>query len=127
MSRILLVEDDDLYRSLLGQALLLREYEVIMAINAQEAIAISQEALPDLILMDARLPLTSGFEAIASIKENPNTEGIPVIILSAVATMRDREKGVALGCDAYLLKPFSFRELFKVIDTSLGNKPTPIA
>ncbi len=127
MSKILLVEDDELHRNLLGQALLLREYEVILAINGQEAIAFSHEALPDLILMDARLPITSGFEAIASIRENHKTENIPIIILSAVATMRDREKGVALGCDAYLLKPFSFQELFKMIETSLGDKPKSIA
>ena len=127
MSKILLVEDDHLFRGLLSNVLVQRKYEIITAVNGQEAIVISKETKPDLILMDVRLPGTSGFEAIATIKATLDTAKIPIIILSASATLRDKEKGIALGCDAYLVKPFAFQELFKLLDTMLGNKSNPTA
>ena len=122
MSKILLVEDDQMFRGLLSNVLLQRKHEIITAVSGQEAIVISKETKPDLILMDVRLPGTSGFEAIASIKANPDTGKIPIIILSASATLRDKAKGIALGCDAYLVKPFSFQELFKVMDSTLERQ-----
>ena len=85
MTTILLVEDDEMNKDMLSRRLMKKGYEVIFAVNGQEAIDMAKSDSPDVILMDMGLPIKSGLEATKEIKENPNTVNIPIIALTANA------------------------------------------
>lgn len=120
MSRILLVEDNEMNRDMLSRRLERKGFDVIIAIDGEEAVNKATAETPDLILMDMSLPVLDGWEATRMIKENNDTASIPVIGLSAHAMAGDREKGLASGCNDYDTKPVEFERLLGKINTLLN-------
>ena len=108
---ILVVEDQmdnrQILRDLLGNA----GYTLVEAENGEEALAAVAKQRPDLILMDIQLPVMDGYEATRRIKSDPATESIPIIVITSYALSGDEGKARAAGCDAYVTKPYSPRQL----------------
>ena len=115
MSKILLVEDNEMNRDMLSRRLKRRGYEVAIAINGAQGVAMATSEIPDLILMDMSLPVIDGWEATKSIKADSLTKSIPVIALTAHAMSGDREKALQAGCDDYDTKPIELARLIEKI------------
>ena len=116
MIRILLVEDNELNRDMLSRRLQRRGYDVVLAVDGQEAITTAETSKPDVILMDMDLPVLNGWEATRTLRNNPAIRDIPVIALTAHALPADRERAIEAGCDAYQSKPVDFPELVSKIE-----------
>jgi CheY-like chemotaxis protein len=123
MAKILLVEDNEMNRDMLGRRLQRRGYEVIIAVDGGEGVEMAQNGAPDLILMDMSLPVIDGWEATRRLKAASDTRSIPVIALTAHAMSGDRDKAIEAGCDDYDTKPVEFDRLLAKIETLL-TKPT---
>ena len=119
MVKILLVEDNEDNRDMLVRRLERRGYNVVMALDGAQGVAMAYSELPDLILMDMGLPVLDGWAATSRIKASPSTRNIPIIGLSANAMSGDREKGLAAGCDDYDTKPIEFTRLIEKIQALL--------
>ena len=119
MSKILLVEDNEMNRDMLSRRLKRRGYEILIAVDGAEGVAIAIAEEPDLILMDMSLPVMDGWEATKKIKTNPKTRSIPTIALTAHAMAGDREKALAAGCDDYDTKPIELKRLLAKIQNFL--------
>ncbi len=117
--RILIVEDQEDNRAILRDLLQSVGYELVEAVNGEEALAIAVEHKPDLILMDIQLPVVDGYEATRRIKAEPALRGIPVIAVTSYALSGDEEKARAAGCDDYVTKPFSPRDLLAKVQAYL--------
>ena len=116
MSRcILVVEDQEDNRQIVRDLLTATDYEVMEAENGEEAIAAVAKQRPDLILMDIQLPVMDGYEATRRIKADPALAAIPVIAVTSYALSGDEEKARAAGCDDFVPKPFSPRQLLAKI------------
>jgi two-component system, cell cycle response regulator DivK len=124
MARILLVEDNEMNRDMLSRRLIRRGFEVIVAVDGQEGVALASRETPDIILMDMSLPVTDGWEATRLIRADGRTRGIPVIALTAHAMAGDRDRALAAGCDDYDTKPVDFERLLEKI-TRLLNGGAP--
>jgi CheY-like chemotaxis protein len=111
-----LVEDNELNRDMLSRRLQRRGYDVVLAVDGQEAITTAETSKPDVILMDMDLPVLNGWEATRALRNNPAIRDIPVIALTAHALPADRERAVEAGCDAYQSKPVDFPELVSKIE-----------
>ena len=111
MSRILIVEDNEMNRDMLSRRLERKGYEVVMAEDGKKGVDMSKSENPDLILMDLSLPVMDGWEATSTIKGNEETEKIPIIVLTAHAMAGDREKALDAGADEYDTKPIDFKRL----------------
>jgi len=125
MARILLVEDNELNRDMLCRRLQRKGYEVLMAVDGEQGIAMARSDAPDLILMDMSLPVIDGWEATRTLKADADTQGIPVIGLTAHAMGGDREKCLAAGCDDYDTKPVELPRLLDKMTALLGMAPQP--
>lgn len=115
MPKILIVEDNELSRDMLSRRLRRKGYEVLVAVDGAEGVAMSHKEKPDIVLMDLSLPDMDGWRATQKIKENPETSKIPVIALTAHAMSGDREKALEAGCDEYDTKPIDLRRLLSKI------------
>ncbi len=111
MAHILLVEDDVLVRDMVIKWLEWEGYQVVTATNGAQAIALAQANIPDLILMDMRLPGVDGLQAAQQLKASPSTAAVPIIALTAQAMPEERARGLAAGCDDYETKPIEFPQL----------------
>ena len=120
MARILLVEDNEMNRDMLSRRLARKGYEVVLAVDGAEGLAMARGEAPDLILMDMSLPVVDGWEATRRLKADPSTRGIPVIALTAHAMAEDRQKALDAGCDDYDTKPVEFPRLLRKIAEQLG-------
>ena len=117
MTKILLVEDNEMNRDMLSRRLIRRGYEVVLAVDGEKGVEMALSALPDLILLDMSLPVLDGWEAARRLKANPVTSHIPVIALTAHAMSGDREKAFEAGCDDYDSKPVELdRLLGKIVE-----------
>ena len=105
MTKILLVEDNEMNRDMLSRRLTRRGFEVIFAVNGQEGVDLAASERPDIILMDMSLPVLDGWEATRRVKADDTTSRVPIIGLTAHAMSGDREKAIAAGCDDYDTKP----------------------
>lgn len=110
-NRILICDDDPLLMELINFRLGAKGYEVLKAIDGDEALARATEDLPELIVLDAMMPRMDGFEVLLRIKNNPATAQIPVIMLTARRSERDIVSALERGADDYLVKPFIPDEL----------------
>lgn len=119
MAKILLVEDNEMNRDMLSRRLVRKGFEVVMAIDGEQAVALAQSELPDLILMDMSLPVIDGWEATRRVKAADATSAIPIIALTAHAMSGDREKTLKAGCDDYDTKPIEMPRLLEKIDALL--------
>jgi two-component system cell cycle response regulator DivK len=113
--RILVVEDQEDNRQIVRDLLTTTDYEVMEAENGEEALAAVAKQRPDLILMDIQLPIMDGYEATRRLKADPALRAIPVIAVTSYALSGDEEKARAAGCDDFVPKPFSPRELLAKI------------
>ena len=111
MTRILLVEDNEMNRDMLSRRLVRNGYEVVIAIDGQQGVDMALSERPDLILMDMSLPVIDGWEATRRVKANDATRQIPVIALTAHAMAGDREKAMEVGCEDYDTKPVEITRL----------------
>jgi len=118
---ILVAEDEFDIRELIRFSLEFSGYAVITAPNGAEAVTLAKTHLPDLIILDVRMPLMTGFEACKQIKTDENTRHIPVIFLSAKGLDTEMEHGSAMGADAYILKPFAPDELSEQVSSLLAK------
>ncbi len=116
---ILIVEDNELNRDTLRDILEFENYRVSIAQNGQEAIWKTNEEMPNLILMDIQMPIMNGLEATQSIRKNPKTAAIPIIVLTGLAMQWDRERCLAMGANAYLTKPISYQTLIDKVTSFL--------
>jgi CheY-like chemotaxis protein len=120
MTKILLVEDNEMNRDMLARRLERRGYEVVVALDGVQGLQLAQAEAPDLILMDMSLPVLDGWEATRQLKSQPATQAIPIIALTAHAMSGDREKAMAVGCDDYDTKPIEFSRLMEKIQALLA-------
>lgn len=116
MTKILLVEDNEMNRDMLSRRLIRRGYEVIIAVDGEGGLAMAQSDAPDVILMDMSLPILDGWEATRRLKADPATRHIPVIGLTAHAMSGDRDKALEAGCDDYDTKPVELARLLGKIE-----------
>ena len=123
MARILLIEDNEMNRDMLSRRLARRGYEVAIAVDGEQGVALARAEAPALILMDMSLPGMDGWEATRQLKAAPETRGIPVIALTAHAMSGDRDRAFEAGCDDYDTKPIELPRLLGKIEALLG--PTP--
>ena len=124
MTKILLVEDNEMNLDMLSRRLQKKGYEVISAMDGEEGVAKAKSELPALILMDMSLPVVDGWEATRRIKASAETRIIPVIALTAHAMPSDREKALAAGCDDFDNKPVELERLLTKIENLLGHFST---
>ena len=120
MAKILLVEDNEMNRDMLSRRLVRKGFEVVMAVDGEEAVEQALKEEPDLILMDMNLPKIDGYEATRRIKADEKGAAIPVIALTAYAMKGDKEKAINAGCDDYDTKPVDFKRLQEKIATYLA-------
>mgnify|MGYP001225795340 FL=1 len=121
MSKILIVEDNEMNRDMLSRRLIRKGFDVIMAEDGQKGVDMSKSDNPDLILMDLSLPIMDGWQATSTIKADPETNSIPIIVLTAHAMAGDREKALDAGADEYDTKPIEFKRLLGKIKDFLSN------
>lgn len=113
---ILIVEDNELNMRLLNDVLEAHGYAILKAGTGEEAIDLAQRERPDVILMDIQLPDISGLEATRRLKEDPATQGIPVIAVTAFAMSGDEKKIRDSGCDAYVPKPIMLQPFLALLE-----------
>ena len=121
MTKILLVEDNEMNRDMLSRRLARKGYHIVMALDGSEGVAKAVSEMPDLILMDITLPGMNGWDATRAIKANEATRSIPVIALTALAMVGDREQSLAAGCDDYDTKPIELPRLLEKIEAQLAR------
>jgi CheY-like chemotaxis protein len=119
LQKILVVEDNEMNRDMVGRRLERRGYEVVVAVDGQEGVDMAHSENPDLILMDLSLPVLNGWEATRQLKQDTKTNGIPIIALTAHAMASDRESAIEAGCDDYDTKPLEFARLIGKIHALL--------
>jgi len=112
---VLYIEDNEYNRKIVRQLLSRTTYRLIEAVDGETGVALAQETLPQLILMDVQLPKMSGHDATRMLKQDPRTSQIPIIVITSFALSGDRERAAAAGADSYLAKPYSPRELLALI------------
>jgi CheY-like chemotaxis protein len=125
MTKILLVEDNEMNRDMLSRRLLRKGYEVVCAVNGAEGVAMATSEAPDLILMDMSLPVMDGWEATRTLKAAASTMAIPVIALTAHAMEGDEQKAKDAGCDDYDTKPIELPRLLAKIEALLPSGQQP--
>lgn len=121
MPKILLVEDNEMNRDMLGRRLQRHGFDLRFAVDAPMGISMASAEMPDLILMDIALGEMDGWEATRRIKANPATSRIPIIALTAHALASDRDKSVEVGCADFDTKPVDLPRLLGKINTCLAS------
>jgi len=113
--RILIVEDTEDNRQILRDLLTNAGFDIVEAHDGQAAVTAASELRPDLILMDIQLPILNGYEAIFRIKADAKLQPIPIIAVTSYALSGDQEKARMAGCDGYVAKPYSPRQLLATV------------
>ncbi len=121
MSKVLLVEDNEMNRDMLSRRLERKGYDVVFAQDGSVAVDLAGSEQPALILMDMSLPVMDGWEATRRIKSDPGTRDIPIIALTAHAMAGDKEKAMEAGCEDYDTKPVDFPRLLGKIESLIGS------
>ncbi|RKS02831.1 MULTISPECIES: response regulator transcription factor [unclassified Flavobacterium] len=121
MKKILIVDDEPNIVMSLEYTFKKNNFEVFIARDGQEALDILKDQFPDIIILDIMMPLVDGFETLEQIKKNEQLKHCKVIFLSAKNKESDIEKGMALGADAYLTKPFSIKKVVEQVNELLES------
>jgi len=124
VATVLVVEDNPANMKLTSLLLGHAGHTVLPALDAETGLRIARTERPDLILMDIQLPGMDGLTATTLLKRDPATASIPVVALSALAMKTDEERSQAAGCDAYLVKPLRYQELYEVVARLLPGPPS---
>jgi anti-anti-sigma factor len=122
MTTILAIEDEAEIRENIQEILELEGFDVLTAENGRIGVQLAQQHHPDLIICDVMMPELDGYDVLVTLRQDPNTLKIPFIFLSAKATKADFRKGMSLGADDYLTKPFTPGELREAISTRLEKQ-----
>ena len=120
--RVLVIEDTEDNRQIIRDLLTSFDYELIEAVDGAEGVSMAQAHHPDLILMDIQLPVMDGYEATRRIRAIPELAGVPIIAVTSYALSGDEAKARAAGCDGYVAKPFSPRQLLAKIREFLPDR-----
>jgi two-component system, cell cycle response regulator DivK len=120
MTKILLVEDNEMNRDMLSRRLERKGYQVVLAVDGQQGVDMARTEAPDLVLMDMSLPVLDGWEATRRLKADAGTRALPVIALTAHAMSSDRGKALDAGCDDYDTKPIDLPRLLAKIEALLA-------
>lgn len=122
MAKILVVEDDLIIQNLMLFYLQDKQHQVLVAANGRDGVSLAKDELPDLIIMDLRLPVLDGWQATEQLKLSPQTADIPVLAMTAQSYTAVRERFQDTGCDGYVGKPIDFTDLFTQIDSLTRGK-----
>lgn len=122
MPKILIVDDDAQLRSTIQMVLKLKGYEVIDADNGTSALKLARAALPDLIISDINMPQADGFTALSDLRKDPTTAAIPLILMTGETDGAGMRKGMELGADDFLSKPFAMNALLKAVEARLKKQ-----
>lgn len=122
MSKIAVIEDNNEMRENIEEILLLADYEVVTAENGKEGIELVKQEKPDLIICDIMMPEMDGYGVLYYLRKIPETSAIPFILLTAKTERLDMRKGMNLGADDYISKPFEETELLKAIESQLNKR-----
>ena len=120
MAKILIAEDERDIRELITFTLRYAGHEVTQAANGEEALALAKQTVPELILMDVRMPKMTGYEACRHLKADDNLKNIPVVFLSAKGQETEIQTGLEVGASDYILKPFAPDQLIKRVSEILA-------
>jgi len=123
--RVLIVDDEPNIVTALEFLLERRGYEVRVATNGEEAVALVESFRPDVMLLDVMMPKRSGYEVCQRVRERPDMQHVKIVMLSAKGREAEVSKGLSLGADLYITKPFSTQELVERIDALLGAAAKP--
>lgn len=115
MTKVMIVDDEPDIRRLVSFSLKRHGFEVVEATDGLAACALAADERPDLILMDVMMPLMNGFEASRKLKADPQTSGIPIVMLSAKSQVYEQEEGLESGAAYYICKPFTPAELVEKV------------
>ena len=121
MTKILLVEDNEMNRDMLSRRLIRSGYEVVLAVDGEQGVALAASGRPDVVLMDMSLPVLDGWEATRRLKADPATRETPVIALTAHAMAGDEKKAREAGCDDFDTKPVDLARLLEKIEALIGR------
>lgn len=121
-TRLLLIEDDNELRDKTSQLLIRKGYDVTAVMDGNEGIKEARTLLPDLIVSDIMMPDVTGYEVLERLRRYDETKAIPFIFLTAKVEMNDLRKGMSLGADDYIVKPFKVNELVDAIEMRLEKK-----
>jgi len=120
--KILIVDDDRDLCHILQTHFGLLGYDSILAVNGKEAVDLATSHLPDLIVMDIMLPVMDGLQATCLIRENPKTQSIPILAMTARVAREDRQECLKSGCDDFIAKPFTSKQMISIIEKLLNQK-----
>ena len=120
MKKILFIEDESALQKTVGESLKQEGYDIISAIDGEVGLRLAQEKKPDLIILDLVLPKMHGFDVLKKLKENTETENIPVIVLTNLEGVEDIDKAIELGATTYLVKAqYDLKEVVEKIKKTL--------
>ncbi|MGI9545715.1 MAG: response regulator [Flavobacteriaceae bacterium] len=122
MKKVLLIEDDTVLRENTAELLELAGYEVVTASNGRNGIQAAKQYRPDVIVCDIMMPQMDGYQVLETLSEDRDSHGVPFIFLSAKTERKDVRKGMELGADDYITKPFEEAELIGAIESRLARK-----
>jgi len=120
VTRVLIVEDNEMNRDMLSRRLQRKGYEIDIAVDGQAGVEAARANRPDIVLMDMSLPIMDGWEATRQLKADADTQSIPVIALTAHAMEGDRQKALEAGCDDYDTKPVNLKSLLEKMENLLS-------
>ena len=121
---VLIVDDEEYIVTSLEYVMKSAGYEVVVAYDGEQAIEKIKATAPDLLILDVMMPKLDGFEVYEKIRANPLWESIRIIMLTAKGRDSERDKGISLGADAYMTKPFSTRDILERVTELLGDSKT---
>lgn len=123
MSKVMIVEDDDSLREIYGIRLTAEGYTVVSAHDGEEALAVAVRERPDLVISDVMMPKISGFDMLDILRSTPETQNIKVIMMTALSSDDQRERGENLGADCYLVKSqVGIEDVINVVHEVLGDR-----
>jgi CheY-like chemotaxis protein len=123
MTKILLVEDNEMNRDMLSRRLARRGFAVVCALDGQQGLDLARAERPDIVLMDMSLPVLDGWTATRRMREDPELRGIPVIALTAHAMAEDEQRAREAGCDDFDTKPVELSRLLAKIEALVPSPP----
>ena len=121
MTKLLIVEDNEMNRDMLSRRLKRKGYEIEVAVDGQQGVEMATASMPDLVLMDMSLPIKDGWTATRELRANAATASLRVIALTAHAMDGDRQKAMKAGCDDYDTKPIDLKRLLGKIEALLNQ------
>jgi len=120
--KILAVDDESDVLLIIQTGLEVEGFDVVTAVNGEEALSQAREEQPDLILLDVMMPIMDGFEVLAKLKEDDSTSQIPVIMLTGLSDRKKIQQALVSGIECYVVKPFDFSDLMQKVHAALGSQ-----